>query len=133
MFAVKFCFLYYFLTFASNRAELRLKVIKNTPYETKIVLAEPALVIYMSNLEQGNFLFSTNIIHIKKPIRKIYDYEFDIERGVKIIIFHKDSFFYIRDGMNFIDFNSRCVGILVSGFIFAFMIRRIKNQHKGTI
>ena len=72
---------------------------------------------------ENNFV---NKFILFKPIRKMYEYEYDIERGIELTSSNKQFKNLddrVLDSINYPDFSSQAVGIAIGGILLALLFK----------
>lgn len=105
----------------------KLSILDQTMYHSTLISTEKCwitvpksfLVISSPLIKSNNSYFGDRFILIK-PLRKMYEYEDDIERGIDIII---NDDITIKDISNYPDFSAQLIGIALTGFLYSIMFK----------
>jgi len=72
-----------------------------------------------SSFVDGKF-YLTSKVTIYKPTRKMFEYEYDIEKGIKIYNSENE---FITDSSNYPDFSAQIIGVTIPGFLIALLFK----------
>lgn len=77
------------------------------------------------------FYTITKRIDLSEYFLRNFEWPWDIERGIKILVFDdtKNKLMSFRYKINYIDFCSQFVNILIGGILLALILKKIKHKN----
>lgn len=84
-------------------------------------------VLLLVLLNDNFYYLYTNKINLSNYFLKVFEWPWDIERGIKIYVFDGElkSFRY---KINYMDFCSQFVGLIVGGVLLALILKQTKDK-----